>query len=428
MFRYTTLFNCLLFIHISCQSIIEDRIEYSHFQINASINPVSQTIAIEGTLDIICKDTLTSELSFRIHKQFEVEYFNVGNIEKYELDTSGATFSSNSKELKFKLHKPVKAGEIVHIKFKYQGEITEWSKWSANTIGPEWVEIGLYFPWFPNGSGSLPATYNLNIDCPPGYQVFSIGEINKSNNAWQIIQDEPINDVLLFISKDMNIVKNTLSDLELTLCDHNLSDTIRNSFSNDIGIAYRHFSNWFGSLENPNLTIIESKREIGGGYARTGAIVLSSFKNMDYFSNRIIYNTYIGHEMAHLWWNKAAADSWEDWLNESFAEYSSLLIVREVFGPQEFEKQLLSRQENIKDLKPIWEISRTDSQAYYVLYHKGAILLHELETKIGEGAFQKLTQLCHQNNIKTTEEFLSLLGKQEGDALSIWFEEMLKTM
>ena len=428
MFRNTAFFYFLLFFHIGCQSIQEKTIEHSHFQLFADINPVSQTILIEGTLDLFIRDSVSSELSFRIHRQLNIDYFSVANIDTFEVDTSGATFSPFSRELKFRLLQPVKAGEIIPVKFKYQGKITEWPKWGANIIDPEWVELGLYFPWFPNGSGSLPASYDLKIDCPEEYQVFSIGKINKLDNAWQIIQNEPINDVVIFISKDMNIVKNHLSDLQLTLCHHNLSDTILKSFSIDIDIAYRHFSNWFGSLENPNLTIVESKREVGGGYARTGMIVLPSFKNMDYFSNRIMYNTYIGHEMAHLWWNKAAADSWEDWLNESFAEYSSLLIVREVFGSQEFEKQLLSRQENIKDLKPIWGISRTDSQAYYVLYHKGAILLYELETKIGEQEFQRLVQLYHQNNIKTTKEFLSLLGKQEGETISSWFEEMLKTM
>lgn len=428
MFRYGILFHCILLFHLSCQPTIENGMKHSHFEINAAIDPVSQIVAMEGTLDIICKDTLTSELSFRIHKQFEVENFKVDNIVKYELDTSGATFSSNSKELKFKLQQPVKAGEIIHIEFKYQGKITEWSKWSANTIGSEWVEMGLYFPWFPNGSGSLPSTYKINVDCPSGYQVFSIGEISKSNNTWQIVQDKPINDIMVFISKDMNIAKNVLNELELTLCYHSLSDTIRDAFTDDNGIAYDFFSNWFGLLGNPNLTIIESKREIGGGYARTGTIVLSSFNSMEFFSNRVMYNAFIGHEMAHLWWNRATADSWEDWLNEAFAEYSSLLLIREVFGTEEFEKQLQNRKENIQDLKPIWGISRTDPQAYYVLYHKGAILLHELETKIGKGPFLILLQLCNKNHIKTTNEFLDLLGKQEGETISLWFEEKLKTM
>ena len=93
MFRYTILFHCLLFFHLSCQSIQEKTIEHSHFKINAAINPVSQTITLEGTLDLIIRDSISSELSFRIHRQLKIEYFNVANIYKYELDTSGATFS-----------------------------------------------------------------------------------------------------------------------------------------------------------------------------------------------------------------------------------------------------------------------------------------------------------------------------------------------
>jgi aminopeptidase N len=148
---------------------------------------------------------------------------------------------------------------------------------------------------------------------------------------------------------------------------------------------------------------------------------------MDYFSDRVMYNTYIGHEMAHLWWNKADADSWEDWLNEAFAEYSSLLIVREIFGRNEFQNQMMERTKNIDNTKAIWGINRRDPEAYYILYHKGAIILNELELKIGNKAFLALCHSYHKLNIRTTGDFLDLLKSQEGEEMNIWFEKMLKT-
>jgi len=41
------------------------------------------------------------------------------------------------------------------------------------------------------------------------------------------------------------------------------------------------------------------------------------------------------------WWANAPVNSWEDWLNESFAEYSALMAVRELFGAERFEASSL---------------------------------------------------------------------------------------
>jgi hypothetical protein len=43
------------------------------------------------------------------------------------------------------------------------------------------------------------------------------------------------------------------------------------------------------------------------------------------------------HEVAHFWWSGAPSVTWENWLNEAFAEYSALMYVRKFEGVEAFD-------------------------------------------------------------------------------------------
>jgi aminopeptidase N len=150
--------------------------------------------------------------------------------------------------------------------------------------------------------------------------------------------------------------------------------------------------------------------------------------------NREGYVRYLGHEAAHLWWWGAETTSWEDWLNESFAEYSALLAVRERFGPAAFEERLAVKREASQDSAPIWGLERSDistadqrQMIETVLYAKGPIVLHELATKIGQPRFLVMCQHLVAQEANSTAALLALLGKLEGPEIKQWLVGRLKT-
>lgn len=100
-----------------------------------------------------------------------------------------------------------------------------------------------------------------------------------------------------------------------------------------------------------------------------------------------------------------------DWLNESFAEYSSLIAIRKYYGEKEFKDIIDKYIENSNELPPIKEIDRGDENAFDTLYIKGCILLYELEKEIGEEKFEKLLNEMHINKINSTEKLLDKLLK-----------------
>jgi len=121
-------------------------------------------------------------------------------------------------------------------------------------------------------------------------------------------------------------------------------------------------------------------------------------------------------------------------MNEGFAEYSALLVVRELFGREAFERRLSDKVANIQSTTPIWGFDRNDrstqekrDEIEKILYSKGPVLLNKLEVKIGKENFIELCRSLVANNISTTDGFLEILGNLEEDEVKIWFETLLKT-
>ena len=135
----------------------------------------------------------------------------------------------------------------------------------------------------------------------------------------------------------------------------------------------------------------------------------------------------IAHEIAHFWWNGAVTTTWEDWLNEAFAEYSMLLYIRERIGLEKFQKQVEEYKSKIKNLPPIWGIERNSPEAYSVLYEKGSIILYEMEEKVGKDLFLNFLKEVLETKIKTTEDLLNLVEEKFSVEIRSWLENKLKT-
>ncbi|MDR3628680.1 MAG: M1 family aminopeptidase, partial [Ignavibacteriaceae bacterium] len=182
------------------------------------------------------------------------------------------------------------------------------------------------------------------------------------------------------------------------------------------------FGKYFGKEENTYLKYVLAPFEKGGGYSRKNFISMRT-KKFDYYTQ----SKGIAHEIAHFWWRKANTTSWEDWLNESFAEYSMLIYTRERFGIDKFNKQIEEYKDRSKNLPPIWGIDRNSNKAYSVIYEKGSVILFELENKIGKDKFLSLLRKIADNNICTTNDFLQLLEKETSGEARLWMEKQLKS-
>jgi aminopeptidase N len=173
------------------------------------------------------------------------------------------------------------------------------------------------------------------------------------------------------------------------------------------------------------MCLVVSKRDKGGGYSRKGGLFLGGINDSNYLSERTDYVQYLGHEIAHFWW-QGATGNWEDWLNESFAEYSALNLIKELSSKEEFNTKLNIKRSESSNTPPIWGISRSDPSAEQVLYSKGVVLLNELEEKIGKNKFLELYRARIDKKINNTLDFLNLIKDTGGKETADWFVQSLK--
>jgi ABC-2 type transport system permease protein len=166
-----------------------------------------------------------------------------------------------------------------------------------------------------------------------------------------------------------------------------------------------YFTQHYGPYQHKILRIIEFPRfRRGGGFAE-------SFPNTVPFNEAIGFTAKVddkdpkdidypyfvtAHEVAHQWWahQEAPADvQGAEFLTESLAEYSALMVLKEKYGDAkmqrflkyELDRYLQGRGTEQKEERPLL---RADGAAY-VHYQKGALVLYALQDAIGEAAMNE---------------------------------------
>ncbi|MEZ5070693.1 MAG: M1 family aminopeptidase [Bacteroidales bacterium] len=398
----------------------------SHYDIQVQIDPEQQFIRASGRLHYRIPEDSLDEVSFKLHRALTVDNFTVNGEASYRLDTNRmeVPWLPDAIRIVHPAGKRYAKGEIIRVEFAYHGHITQWPEWSANVIGPEWTEMGLYFPWYP--SIDQPFTYRVRVDMDPAYQVFVPGTPSRQGDGWFFESESPVHDLVVCAAKDLHIRETELSGQMFRIVNGPLSGATVDSIRADLESDYRTYTGWFGAIPPRDLTLVISKREKGGGYARSDALYLGGLTDSAYQHGRVDLRCYLAHEMAHFWWHGAPGD-WEDWLNESFAEFSALLLVREAFGQEAYRALLDTKRQESRDTPPLWEIPRNDPSAYAVLYSKGPLLLSELEEALGLEKFMELCRARIDGEVNDTRGVLALVEAADGPATAAWFEEALRS-
>jgi ABC-2 type transport system permease protein len=138
--------------------------------------------------------------------------------------------------------------------------------------------------------------------------------------------------------------------------------------------------------------------------------------------------TYVtAHEIAHQWWahQVLGADSQgSTMLSESFASYSSLLVMEKIYGPEQVRKFLNQQRDQYLQGRLFESVGeqplyRVENQAY-IHYYKGAMVLYRLKTEVGaevvNGAMKRMVELYKYKSdpYPRSTDFLRILREAVG--------------
>jgi aminopeptidase N len=134
------------------------------------------------------------------------------------------------------------------------------------------------------------------------------------------------------------------------------------------------------------------------------------------------------HELAHQWWGQQLAPAQQEgasMLTESFAQYSAMLAMEKVYGPDqvrrflrwELNRYLRGRGSEVQDERPL---ARVQDGQQYVFLDKGALAMFWASEALGEDAVDRaLRRLLRAHAFKgppypNTADFLALLREEAG--------------
>jgi len=286
----------------------------------------------------------------------------------------------------------------------------------VNRVTKDWIELNIDSFWLPLVASFPRIEYELDLSIEGNFQVVTGDLITGSTEAVTHIKsriprvDIPFSAAPGFIQKTGEFVSvyspvpNTKMDSVLTLADDAL-----------------HFLSSYldqpEDFDHKRKVILSPRKEVG--YSRKNYVVLSDISDL----SAIKLSGFLSHEFSHYWFSEANITTKNHWLSESFAEYLSLIYLREKYGQQAFQEKLENMRERIAgDEKPLSDYEKRPS--YLALYFKGPIILHEFEEYLGSESYQKLMNHFVDNRISTNEKLFEAIDTLFGPGAADKLEEL----
>lgn len=208
--------------------------------------------------------------------------------------------------------------------------------------------------------------------------------------------------------------------------------------------ALRTYGAWFGPYPYPRLTIVDVPEMAGGAGGMEYPMLVTAGPPTP-FPASLLGNSFpemvTAHEIAHQWWQSTVAtnEAEEPWLDEGFAEYSSVRFMDLYYPPS-------SRPAFLGDtylegtrfqywLNPslpadgkAWDYGMTDYAI--AVYSKPAVILATMERLTGAERWLAVMHTYYQRYRfahPRTEDFLGVVREVAGNDAAEWLEGLLRS-
>jgi tetratricopeptide (TPR) repeat protein len=338
------------------------------------------------------------------------------------------------------LASPVAAGQAVTLTFSYGGllaneENSPVPNLRVASVGKEWSYLLLPARWFPltNFPGNrYTATFKLNVpdtvavvgtgkaDSPQPMAARSPAEGGRLMYSFRGDKPEPYGS---FVIGPLQLNPKQAEGINVAVYAPAAQSAKAQEFAN--GVAHQEiiFSDLFGDLPDPDLTVAELPDGTVRDFAGPGVVMLAhriwDAKSSDRTMSRLV---------AAQWWGNQVlpASTADAWISDGLARYSEELYAEQAIGKEaglravdEFAVGALMYD----DSAPVAQSARlTPYSGEYrsVVMNKGAMLFHMLRAQMGDLAFKSLLRQFYakyQGKTATIADFENLAVAQLTAAL-----------
>lgn len=280
------------------------------------------------------------------------------------------------------------------VKICYGGKINGWH----NIITDNIIELNRYGVWFPC---ELSQAASISAEISGCGEYFLVkGEFD--GKLWHYNADEWDMNIILYRKSVLKTVSG--KHISIYYADNSLdgaAEFSRNVFEDVLDYYTKELFNK-DYVKHTEMACLYPALTSGGAYKRDGLIVCISPGTDE--KEAIGINA---HELAHEWCSGADVGSWEDWLNETTAEWSMLLYCLDRNKTEIFEAMTAEHLAKAPEFPPI---KAADGSRPEGVHTKGTALFYELYKAFGNETIKSIIRLFVDLDVKTTEKLFEKMG------------------
>lgn len=136
----------------------------------------------------------------------------------------------------------------------------------------------------------------------------------------------------------------------------------------------------------------------------------------------------LAHEISHKWWGYGSVHTEDEWLNEAFAKYSSLLYLQASGDTVRYQTEMTKLVQVTADVPAIigFDPTKADHATYRrVIYDKGTVILAALKTRVGNDKFYAILAKTAAQKVSTTAKFLAVVEQVSSSDTRVWLTKEL---
>ncbi|MBH8568750.1 hypothetical protein KB206_07650 [Microvirga sp. STS02] len=385
-------------------------------QLQVRVLPETHAFTCRYTLTVPANDTATT-LALHLDRRFRIERVQAPRARQQRVARVYYPFFADTVQC-VQVRYAARSHHARRITLTYSGVLTE--KFFTAQV----IELSGHTGWLPFRPRREyePVRYALDVRTPPGYQVQSTTAPPRHGpGRWTFRGRTSAIEITALVgphfaraqARARPLVGVAKAGPALVRADSML---LRQA-AGIIGFYNRTIGRQ-DSIKGFTVFLPGTNRDAFGLLANATVITYSEFNAADRGDLLIL-----AHEISHKWWGYGSVHDENDWLNEAFATYSSLLYLQARGDTAGYRAELAKRAATIAGTPPLLGFDRTkyDYPMYRrVIYNKGTMILAALHARLGTTRFVEVLAATAARQVSTTTAFLDVVAQTAGPDTRAW--------
>ena len=376
-----------------------------HYDVSASLDPIGRTISAVAKVDFKAVEA-SSSVRVELHPNLNVTDVRSPDGKSLSFDRD----SQNPLTLTVVLPSPVGAGGRAMLTFTYAGILANEENSPVQgvrmaSINKDGAYLLLPARWFPLTnfpSNRYTATFRLNVP-----DTFAVAGSGKASAPAPVAGKSPAQGGRLlyifqcgnaaphgtFVAGNLQLNPKQAEGINVAVYAPRSASGNAQDFANDVARSATIFSDMFGPLPDPDVSLIQLPDGTVRDFAGPGVLLLSRRMWDPKFGDRTIARL-----VASQWWGNSVlpATPGDVWISDGLARYSEAIYAEQNAGKEaglkavdEFAVGALMYE----DAAPIAQAARLTpytSDYRSVVMNKGAMIFHMVRAQMGDAAFKSL--------------------------------------